>query len=182
MFALEQPSMALNDTRVSGKYTMAINRTVKADEGISSILGAVVKAAGGTKEGKLKNLIINCHGLPGELQLGCGITRDLTDRFRMLAPNDSPMVGTIYLQACLVARIDGPGSSTDGNLFCSAIAKNAKCPVVASTAKQHFAGADPAYGQMDRYEGTVLVYGPKGNVLSTYTNPLFNPWTFENQQ
>lgn len=174
--------MALNDTRVSGKYTMQINRPITADEGISSILGAVVSAANGTPEGKLKNLIINCHGLPGELQLGAGVTQDLTNRFKMLAPDDKPLVGTIYLQACLVARIDGPGSTTDGNLFCSAIAKNAKCQVVASTAKQYFGGGDPPYGQMDRFEGTVLVYGPEGNVLSSYTNPMFKPWTLENQQ
>lgn len=182
MFVLEQPSMALNDTRVYGKYTMQINRAVTPDEGISSIIGAVVTAAKGTPEGKLKNLIINCHGLPGELQLGAGVTTDLTDRFKLLAPDDNPLVGTIYLQACLVARIDGAGSPSDGNLFCSAIAKNAKCTVVASTAKQYFGGGDPPYGQMDRYEGTVLVYGPKGNVLSSYTNPLFKPWSFENQQ
>ncbi|MGQ0540280.1 MAG: hypothetical protein ACT4O9_00350 [Blastocatellia bacterium] len=181
MFALEQPSMALNDNRVPAR-TMAINRAVTPDEGISSILGAVVDAAKGTPEGKLKNLVINCHGTPGELQLGVGVTKSLTDRFKMLAPGNNPLVGTIYIVACLVARIDGPGSYTDGNLFCSAIAKNAKCQVVASTAEQTIGGPPTPWGHLDRFEGTVLVYGPEGNVLSTYTNPLFDAWSLKSQQ
>ena len=184
MFTLEQPSMALNDSRApkGTKVIMQINRTVTPDEGISSFLHAVVEAAKSVPGGKLKNLVLNCHGNPGELQMGCGITRSLTDRFRMLVVNDQPLVETIYLKACLVARIDGPGSQTDGNLFCCEIAKNARCKVVASTTEQVRGWYELGYGQLDRFEGTVLVYGPQGNVLSSYTNPLYDSWKLDPQQ
>jgi hypothetical protein len=108
MFALEQPSMALNDTRVDNTVQMAITRLVQPDEGVSSILGAVVAAAKAQPGGKLKNLVINCHALPGELKMGVGIDRSLTNRFGMLVVDDQPIVGVIYLRACFVARIDGP--------------------------------------------------------------------------
>src|SRR5215216_5549067 len=105
MFSIEQPSMALNDTRVDNSVHMAITRLVQPDEGVSSILGAVISAAKAQPGGKLKNLILNCHGLPGQLQMGVGIDRNLTNRFSMLVVDGKPLVDTIYLRACLVARI-----------------------------------------------------------------------------
>jgi hypothetical protein len=181
MFALEQPSMALNDTRVNNTVQMAINRLVQPIEGVSSILGAVVAAAKAQPGGKLKNLVINCHGLPGQLQLGVGIDRSLTNRFGMLVVDDKPIVEVIYLRSCLVARIDGPGSTTDGNLFCCEIAKSARATVVASTALQQTRykkslGMSIPYGMLDKFEGTTLVYGPGGNVLSSQVNPMLTFW------
>jgi hypothetical protein len=177
MFAIEQPAMALNDTRVDNTVQMSITRTVTPDESITSILGAVVAAAKAAPGGRLKNLVLNCHGTPGQLQMGIGIDRNLTDRFRLLVVNDQPLVEMIYLRACLVARIDGPGSQTDGNLFCCEIAKNAKCKVMASTALQQTrmkksAGMAIPFGMLDQFEGTSLVYGPKGNALASQTNPM----------
>jgi hypothetical protein len=183
MFSIEQPSMALNDTRGTTTVNMQITRTVTPDEGVTSILQAVVNAAKATKEGKLKNLIFECHGLPGELQMGAGIDTNLTDRFKMLVVDDKPLVDTIYLRACLVARIDGPGSSRDGNLFCSAIAKYAKCTVIASTAIQEqrsykkSAGKSLPFGMLDNFEGTLLFYGPEGNVWHSQTNPMMSFWS-----
>ena len=171
MISIEQPAMVLNDPRVNCAYKIAITRPVSPDEGVSSILGAVVDAAKGTEEGKLKNLIFNCHGTPGFLEMGIGIGRDLADRFRVLAPEGKPLVERIYLACCLVARIDGPRTATDGNLFCCEIAKYAKCVVVASTAVQGTQAKVMPFGMLDRYEGTTLVYGPEGNVLSVQHNP-----------
>jgi hypothetical protein len=183
MFAIEQPSMALNDTNLDVVVRMEITKTIQPTEGISQILSHVVNAAKGVPGGKLKNLILNCHGDPGELHMGSGITRQLTDRFAMLAPDGKPLVETIYLRSCKVARIDGGGgSSSDGNLFCSAIAKSAKCVVVASTATQttgyrnSYAGALPQ-NMLDIYEGTTLHYGPEGNVLKSATNPMWSNWS-----
>ena len=181
MFALEQPSMALNDTRVDNTVQMAITRSVQPIEGVSSILGAVVAAAKAQPGGRLKNLVLNCHGLPGQLQMGVGIDRNLTNRFSMLVVDDKPIVDVIYLRACLVARIDGPGSQSDGNLLCCEIAQHAKATVVASTALQQTrlkksAGLSIPYGMLDKFEGTTLVYGPKGNVLSSQVNPMMTFW------
>src|SRR5262245_60336050 len=121
MFSIEQPSMALNDTRGTTVVNMQINRKVQTEEGVSTILQAVVTEAQKTKEGKLKNLVFECHGRPGELLMGVGIDRSLTNRFSMLVVNGKPLVERIYLRACEVARIEDPGSMSDGNLFCSEI-------------------------------------------------------------
>lgn len=174
--------MALNDTRLDAVIQMSINRTIQPNESVSQILGYVVNAVNATPNKKLKNLILNCHGNPGQLYMGIGITPDLADRFSVLAPKGNPLVETIYLRACKVARIDNPGSSTDGNLFCSAIAKNAKCVVVASTATQTTGLVNSFYGPLplnmiDIYEGTTLRYGPEGNVLSAATNPMWSKWS-----
>jgi hypothetical protein len=182
MFAIDQPSMALNDTRVDNTVQMAITRLVQPGEGVTSILSAVIAAAKAQAGGKLKNLVFNCHGLPGQLQMGVGIDRNLTNRFSMLVVDDKPLVEVIYLRACLVARIDGSGSTSDGNLFCCEIAKNARATVVASTALQQTrykksAGMSIPYGMLDRFEGTTLFYGPGGNVLSSQTNPMMTFWT-----
>lgn len=181
MFAIEQPSMALNDTRVNNTVQMAITRLVQPVEGVSSILGAVITAAKAQAGGKLKNLVFNCHGLPGQLQMGAGIDRNLTDRFSMLVIDGKPIVDVIYLRSCLVARIDGAGSPSDGNLFCCEIAKNAKATVIASTAEQQTRikkslGMSIPYGMLDTFEGTTLFYGPEGNVLSSQTNPIMTFW------
>jgi len=93
------------------------------------------------------------------------------------------LVENIYLRACLVARIDGPGSMTDGNLFCSAMAKNARCNVIVSTAIQQqrsfktSEGAALPFGMLDEFEGTVLFYGPGGNVWNSFTNPMMSFWS-----
>ena len=181
MFTLEQPSMALNDTRLDVTVSMAVTRTVLPDESISSILGAVVTEAKSQPGGKFKNLVLNCHGKPGELKMGVGIDRNLTGRFSMLAPNGKPMVETIYLRSCLVARIDGAGSQTDGNLFCCEIAKSAKCIVIASTMEQttFYTNSNKRpmpFGQLDQFEGTTLFYGPEGNVWLSQTNPGWSKW------
>jgi hypothetical protein len=182
MFVLEQPSMALNDTRLDVIVQMAITKTIQPSEGISQILGHVVTEAKKQPEGRLKNLVFNCHGTPGELKMGAGIIRSLTDRFNMLAPDDKPLVDVIYLRSCTVARIDGGGTDGDGNLFCSAIAKNAKCTVVASTAVQttnfkYSVNGPLPFGMLDKFEGTTLVYGPEGNVLRSATNPMYSKWS-----
>ncbi|MEP6850965.1 MAG: hypothetical protein ABI999_19060 [Acidobacteriota bacterium] len=183
MFVIEQPAMALNDTRGTTTVNMQINRTIQPEEGVTDILQKVVVAAKGTTDGKLKSLVLECHGQPGQLIMGAGIDRSLVDRFSMLVVNKKPLVETIYLRSCLVARIDGPGSMSDGNLFCSAIAKNAKCTVVASTAIQSqrsykkSQGESLPYGMLDEFEGTVLFYGPEGNVWHSFTNPAMSFWS-----
>jgi len=180
MFALEQPSMALNDTRAPVFATMKVTRTIQKDESITQILGYVVNEAKALPEGRFKNLVFVCHGKPGELEMGIGVERSLTDRFKLLAPDDKPIVDVIYFHSCSVARIAGPNTASDGNLFCSEIARYAKCQVVASTAVQQTGCYYLPFGSLDKFEGTVLVYGPKGDVLKSTTYPKFDKWSFDN--
>lgn len=180
MFALEQPSMALNDTRSPVIGTMKVNKTIQPDEGVSQVLGYVVNAASQQPGGRLKNLIFFCHGNPAELEMGNGIDISLTNRFSMLAPGGKPLVDYIYFHSCLVARIGGSDLARDGNIFCSEIARYAKCIVVASTAVQQTGCRDLPYGMLDKFEGTELHYGPRGNVLTVIPNPKFDKWSFDN--
>ncbi len=59
MFTLEQPSMALNDTRLDVTVQMAVTRKVYPSEELGKILDAVIAAAKEKGAGRLKNLVIN---------------------------------------------------------------------------------------------------------------------------
>jgi hypothetical protein len=60
------------------------------------------------------------------------------------------------------------GRYGDGNLLCSRLAKATGAPVRASTATQIY---DQQTMELGAWEGTVLTYGPKGNVINVETNP-----------
>lgn len=60
------------------------------------------------------------------------------------------------------------GRYGDGNILCSRLAQNLGCPVRASTATQIY---DPKGTNFGAWEGTVLTYGPKGNVIKVEHNP-----------
>lgn len=81
-------------------------------------------------------------------------------------------VAGVDLFSCSVAFIaPGPG---DGNVFCSRMAQLLDTFVRASTATQFYtvgsAGAGLDFG---RWEGTVLTYGPAGNVVHVENEPRF---------
>jgi hypothetical protein len=61
------------------------------------------------------------------------------------------------------------GSQGDGNLLCSRLAQFLGSPVRASTAAQVYDSADPI--DFGAWEGTVLTYGPKGDVINVEINP-----------
>jgi hypothetical protein len=170
---LAQPSMALNDTRLDTAFQMWNTRTVRPEDSLANIFDNVVAVAKGAPGGKLKNLVINCHGKPGYLYLGEGMDRVETIIFRALAHGEKPLVETIWILACLIARIDKPGDPVrgDGNVFCSEVAQHAKATVIASTATQKSRRITHPYGLVDEYEGTVLIYNPSGAVAGSYTLP-----------
>ena len=182
--SLEQPSMAVNDSRLGKEVQMWNTRFVRETDTLANIFDNIVAVAKSAPGGKLKNLIFNCHGHPGYLQMGEGIDRVSAVIFRMLS-RPKPMVDTIWLRACQVARIQKPGAPVqgDGNLFCSEIAQNAQCLVVASTADQgiHDYVKVLPYGCIDEWEGTLLYYGPKGNVLKSETYPAWSMWTSDSR-
>jgi len=180
--SLEQPSMAVNDSRLAAQVQMWNTRLVHANDSLGNIFDNIVSVAKSAPGGKLKNLVFNCHGFPGYLQMGEGIDRVSAVIFRMLS-RPKPLVDTIWLRSCLVARIQKPGDPVqgDGNLFCSEIAQYAQCMVLASTTEQKthdFVRLHP-FGCIDEWEGTVLCYGPKGNVVDSTTYPKWSMWTSE---
>ena len=149
MFRLERPSMAVNDPRVAGggsvrRYQMWNTWDIRANETRQHIISWVATVARRATGGKLKNLVLSCHGLPGYLQLGQGFNRS---HLRLFAEWHG-LIEKIWLPNCLVARIPDramqsrldtqyPGWGTsDGNVFCSTLARTVHCYVVAATEEQ----------------------------------------------
>jgi hypothetical protein len=158
MIAIAQPAMALNAVGVPGPdYHMWNTWQVDSTVTPSGILGWVASVASGAPDGRLKALVINCHGLAAQLFIGTGITFADVSSFSAI----SGLVDEIYIVACEVVSFTGAG---DGNLFCSAIAKATSAYVYASNADQS-TGLWPyiPYGSIDGYEGSVWKWHPDGS-------------------
>jgi hypothetical protein len=183
MFTLQQPSMALNDVEIAHSKilmwnTWEINQTYSRDH----IIGWVAQVARNAPNGKLKNVVINCHGLPAFVGLGPGFDRTHTPMFSAWAG----LVEKIWFIACLVGRIPTPAMQAelntnypglltgDGNIFCSEIARYARCYVVTPTELQRNRGGY-SIGQMPTFEGLLLSYGPEGGV--TWSQRYSSEWS-----
>jgi hypothetical protein len=183
MFTLEQPSMSINSTDISWSVIRMWNTWKDLDANVSRdhIVNWTATVARGAPGGKLHNVVINCHGLPGWVGIGQGFNRNHLGLFTAWAG----LVEKIWFVACLVARIpttamqrdldtnySGLGAS-DGNIFCSQLAKNANCYVVAPTEEQRNRGGYST-GRMPTYEGLLLSYGPGGGV--TWSHRYASDW------
>ncbi len=188
MFRLERPSMAVNDPRVSGgtppnvtirRFQMWNTWNIQANESRQHIIDWVATVARRAPGGKLKNLVLSGHGLPGYLQIGQGFNSTHLPLFA----DWRGLIDKIWLPNCLVARIpdqamqrqlnaDYPGWGTsDGNVFCSRLAQQVQCYVVAATETQCEYPSDVPQDMMTSFEGLVLSYGPAGNVTWSHRNP-----------
>lgn len=184
MFTLEQPSMAINSADISWSVIRMHNTWERVADNVTRehIVEWVATVASSAEGGKLKNVVINCHGLAGYVGIGQGFNRSHLGLFRQWAG----LVEKIWFVACLVARIPdtqmqndldtryGAYGAGDGNVFCSQLARNANCYVVAPTEEQRNRGGY-VLGQMPTYEGLVLSYGPQGNV--TWSHRYSSNWS-----
>ncbi len=167
MFNLGHPSMALNSHDVPPPdYKMYNSYKVPADHTPSHILGWTAKVAGGVNRG-LRCLVVNCHGGPGKLYIGTGITSADTTSFKVL----NGLVNTIFLVACEVGGVSGQNekmcSSTgfNGQRFCSEIAKNSGAVVFCSSSLQSTGGYSLiglTDGCIDEFEGAIYQYNSNG--------------------
>jgi hypothetical protein len=175
--------MAVNDPRVSSgsfirRFQMENSWDITAGESREHIIGWVAAVARGATGGKLKNLVLSCHGLPAYLQLGQGFD---TSNIPMFAAWNG-LVEKIWLPDCLVAQIPTPVQQSqyrttyptmatgDGNMFCSGLAKTVGCYVVASTETQCESVVTVPVDQMTSFEGLILCYGPAGNITWSSRN------------
>jgi hypothetical protein len=168
MIKLERPNMAVNDprTRTKGyilgifddvrRFEMENTWDIAETETCQHILDWVAQHA--RKKGKLKHLVINCHGDAGTLNLGQGF--DNTNVHLFAAWHG--LIEKIWLTGCSVAFIGTGGS--DGNVFCSKMAKGVGCYVVAATETQCDIFKTFPKDRLSSYEGLVLSYGPDGKV------------------
>jgi hypothetical protein len=173
--------MGVNDPRAPAKVRMWNTWDIKKTDKRQKIINWVAAVARSAPGGKLKNVVFSCHGNAAFLEMGEGFHRAHTGMFRAW----SGLVDKVWFRACAVARIKTGGSN--GNIFCSEIARAAKCYVVASTENQvDVDGRVLPYGQLDTFEGLVLSYGPDGKpswskrYTSTYQRDPKNPgsWTY----
>ena len=170
MIFMKQPSISLNSHEVPGPH-YKMWKTVSLDEGASpnDIVAKIVNASmvslasGG---GRLRNIVINCHGSPGSLATGgsgkAGFSKDNLSIFAPLKPLD---VGPIWLVACRAAL------AAEGIAFCQGLAKAAGTLVVASDDYQEVGiwGSyqlyrGPSFGQIDNYEGMVHLFRADGSI------------------
>ncbi|QQS40464.1 MAG: hypothetical protein IPM63_13990 [Acidobacteriota bacterium] len=187
MFTLEQPSMALNSVEISwSKILMWNTWEVDRAQTREHIVEWVATVAGGAPGGKLKNVVINCHGLPGWVGIGQGFNATHLGLFRQWRG----LVFKIWFVACRVAetptasvqaqlnsQYSGFGTS-DGHAFCSNLAQNANSHVYASTEVQRNRGGY-SLGQMPTFEGLCYSYSPNGRI--TWSHRYSSDWQ-DNQE
>jgi hypothetical protein len=160
MIRIPQPAMALNAENVPGThYRMWNTREVKSNEDPLWVMKNVASVAKSCRSGKLTSLVINSHGCGARLGIGTGISRSNVSVFSEIA---GLITGAIYLVACRVAHIDGPGPA-DGNLFCCEVCKISNAYVYASSETQDEDVIDDIIigdNEIDNYEGTLYLYKP----------------------
>jgi len=163
MIELEQPSLGLNShhdhhVHVSMWNTGDVPATKPARE-IAEWIRLVAASAPG---GRLKNVVFSCHGSPGHIGIGTGISLSDVPDFARLVVNGQPMVAKFWFRCCEVARIRA--ATADGNRFCSTFAQTTRAYVVASTELQWSHGRTLPFGELDGFEGLVLSYDPAGHI------------------
>ncbi len=137
-----------------------------------NIVGAVANLARDGQGGKLKSLVLNCHGAAGYLIMGEGFWNVHTGMFQAW----QGLVDTIWITACEIAsRVPNPNvpaQSGDGFLFCQQMAINARCNVVASLHTQWVPRQTIPNGSVDSFEGRLLCWKPDGNVAWARLYPM----------
>jgi hypothetical protein len=172
MIQMQSPSLALNDVRCPGP--VFLDRSLKIQSGDSSqnIVNAVANYAAAAPGGRLKSLVLNCHGLPGYLIMGQGFSHANVQAFQQWRG----LVDTIWITACQIAsrkysqpqvrkiKDIGPCEVSDGFLFCQRIAMNTQAHVVASLDTQEAPNGAISKGNLDSFEGAHFCWKPDGSV------------------
>jgi len=151
-----------------------MDRSLKIQKNDSrhNIVNAVANYAASAPGGRLKSLVLNCHGIPGYLIMGEGFGQAKVQVFQQW----NGLVDTIWITACQIAsrkygqpqmkkiKDVGPCEVSDGFLFCQRIAMNSKAHVVASLHTQEAADREIPKGNLDSFEGTHFCWKPDGTV------------------
>lgn len=174
MISVGYPHMVLNSHNVPGvEYKMLHTWKVPEQTGAFSMVQRIASIARSQVSGSLQTVVFNSHGSPGKIHIGTGITRDNIHQFQSLLLEN--LVKSIWITACSVALIKEAGTLKDGNYFCYRLAQESGAFVKASTAIQKAEMNIPIYddlpfGTIDDWEGTVLTWNPKGQLIYSETN------------
>lgn len=178
MISIQYPHMGLNDERAPVFVRMWNTWKVTQSDTPDHIVDWTASVARSAPGGKLKEIVISCHGAPGFLQLGTGIGLAQVGLFSRW----QGLVDKVWIRACLVARITGPATASegdgafigalnlngDGHRFCTQLAQTLRCYLVVGTelqsSRQYSATNPVPFGMLDTYEGLVLSYHPDGTI------------------
>lgn len=109
------------DSRCGTRGTLPQRKRLNiSSSGLDEWIGKVSRSARG---GRLKNLVLSCHGTAGRLELGQGFSAENAYLFNQL----NGLVQKIWLPDCLVAK------GHTGQVFCAAMAIGIGGYVVAPT-------------------------------------------------
>ena len=165
MIKLRQPSLVLHSWDVPGyKYLMWKSWTMPKGATASNVVFWINNAIDTSPEMELHNVVINCHGTPGKLHVGGSWNTISSGDLGIFKQVRQGSLGTIYIVACEILK--DTDSNGVGHLFCSQLAINAGCFVVAADALQSvdfiYEYLRHPYGSIDDYEGNVTEFGPSG--------------------
>ncbi|WP_157818103.1 hypothetical protein [Candidatus Thiodictyon syntrophicum] len=174
MIKIPFPNMALNDVALDAATAprMFNTRIVQKGDEPFWLLTNVKSIAGGAPGGKIRGLVLHCHGVVTSvggpfsgLSLGTGIGIDDLRHFTII----QGLVERIYIDACQAAA----GSS--GQLFCKTMARAAKAVVYAADTDQKTNISDYQFlfqgGVIDDFEGQIWRFDKEGNARQTSPTP-----------
>jgi hypothetical protein len=200
MRTLAQPSMVCNDSRMVEDgitcFRMQNSWLVPDSATPDAVIGHVANVARSCPNGRLRNLILHCHGSAARMTIGCGsFGHHNVSLFKHLAGK----VGHIWLVSCSVASQGEPSSTTirrrlerdrvtrqaarnvglqvreyiyhrlyNGIRFCQDIATAACCDVTAADREQ--VGTSEQFlpfGMIDDFEGLCWTWDNSRTVIST---------------
>jgi hypothetical protein len=105
MITIPQPAMVLNAENAPGPhYKMTNSMEVPAGDTPDHYLGWAAIVAKGFTGGKMKALVLNCHGRPAHLGLGLGIGWTEVPLFEKHLKG---LVDDLWIVACSVVSFSG---------------------------------------------------------------------------
>ena len=170
MISLKQPALALHSVDVPGfRYQMKTTWNMPTGASPSDVVFWISHMVDRSPDLWLRNVVINCHGLPGQLFVGGKNSSPIALKdlglFAKLRTKD---IGTIWLVGCLVA------TGANGLHFCSQLAITVGCDVVGANDSQfverRYVRGNCPFGTIDDFEGTAYRFSPSGSkeVLSIH--------------
>lgn len=165
MIKIKQPALALHSCDIQGVsplYRMQTTWMMPAGAHAASVVFWISRAVDRSQELELANVVINCHGFQGQLDVGGRNSPSITLKdVGQFAPLRTKDIGTIWLLACDVA------GGTAGQLFRRQLAMAAGCFVVAGDedqcAENTAWNANALVGMIDDFEGTAWLFSPSGS-------------------
>lgn len=161
VITIPHPSLALNsiDFGPTYHYHLQYEETIYNAHSVSNIVDAILIRA--NNSGDRLNVVMNGHGMPGEIYLGEGIVDCQWAAIEAELARLRGRINTLYVCCCKVA------SGPIGDAFCQRLANHIQASVIASEMYQRTNGWDREIisdriprDMIDDFEGVTWRYTP----------------------